>query len=164
MTALQNILDHYRSQSQSEREKGTYFEELIRTYFRYEASYADLYSDVWLFADWAKEIGTPQHGISAKDTGIDLVARTQGTGEFHAIQCKCYAADHRVMKADIDSFCTTTNDWSENVEDAVQTFAYELRDPATSKRRSPIAKTLEIRAELVLSHGPFKPFLLSAGV
>lgn len=96
MTALQTILDHYRFQSQTEREKGNYFEELIRTWFRYEASYADLYDAVWLFADWAKEIGTPQFGISAKDTGIDLVARTRGTGEFHAIQCKCYAADHRV--------------------------------------------------------------------
>ena len=49
MTALQNILDHYRSQLQSEREKGNYFEELIRTYFRYEASNADLYDAVWLF-------------------------------------------------------------------------------------------------------------------
>ena len=40
---LQTILAKYRATSQSEREKGTYFEELIRTYFRFEASYADLY-------------------------------------------------------------------------------------------------------------------------
>jgi len=84
MTPLQGILDAYRTNSMSEREKGTYFEELIRTYFRYEATYADLYSDVWLFADWAKEIGTPQFGITAKDTGIDLVAKTRGTDEYHA--------------------------------------------------------------------------------
>lgn len=133
MTDLQTILAKYRATSQTEREKGSYFEELIRTYFRYEASYADLYSDVWLFADWAKEIGTPQYGISAKDTGIDLVAKTRGTEEFHAIQCKCYKPDYRVMKADIDSFftasgkkcfaqriiVTTTNDWSTNAEDAL---------------------------------------------
>jgi predicted helicase len=81
MTALQSILEKYRSLSQTERERGTYFEELIRTYFRYEASYANLYSYIWLFADWAKEIGTPQFGISAKDTGIDLVAKTHGTGK-----------------------------------------------------------------------------------
>jgi predicted helicase len=128
MTALQSILADYRATSQSEREKGTYFEELIRTYFRYEASFADLYSDVWLFADWAKA-----HGFSAKDTGIDLVAKTHGTEEFHAIQCKCYDPTHRVRKADIDSFftasgqkpftqriiVTTTNDWSENAEAAL---------------------------------------------
>jgi hypothetical protein len=47
MTALQSILAKYRATSQSEREKGTYFEELIRTYFRY----------VRLFADSAKENG-----------------------------------------------------------------------------------------------------------
>ena len=128
MTALQSILADYRATSQSEREKGTYFEELIRTYFRYEASFADLYSDVWLFPDWAKE-----HGFSAKDTGIDLVAKTHGTEEFHAIQCKCYAPEQRVYKNDIDSFftasgqkpftqriiVTTTNDWSGNAEAAL---------------------------------------------
>jgi predicted helicase len=128
MTPLQKILAAYRATSQTERKKGTYFEELIRTYFRFEPSYADLYSDVWLFADWAKA-----HGFSAKDTGIDLVAKTHGTEEFHAIQCKCYAEDYRVRKADIDSFftasgqkpftqriiVTTTNDWSENAENSL---------------------------------------------
>jgi predicted helicase len=133
MTPLQTILAQYRAASQTEREKGTYFEELIRTYFRFEASYADLYGEVWLFADWAREIGTPQFGFSGKDTGIDLVAKTRGTEEYHAIQCKCFAPDYRVRKADIDSFftasgrkpftqriiVTTTNDWSEHAEDAL---------------------------------------------
>lgn len=58
MTPLQQILTAYRAISQTEREKGTYFEELIRTYFRNEPRFADLYSDVWLYADWAKEIGS----------------------------------------------------------------------------------------------------------
>jgi len=128
MTALQKLLDSYRQASQTEREKGTYFEELIRTYFRYEATYADLYSDVWLYSDWAKE-----QGLDGRDTGIDLVAKTQGTDEYHAIQCKCYAEDYRVRKADIDSFftasgkkpftnriiVTTTNNWNEHAEDAL---------------------------------------------
>ena len=132
-SALAKILAQYRATSQTEREKGTYFEELIRTYLRYEASYADLYSRVWLYADWAREIGTPQFGLSGKDTGIDLVAQTRGTEEFHAIQCKCYATGHKVQKADIDSFftasgqkpfvqriiVTTTNDWSEPAENAL---------------------------------------------
>ena len=128
VSALQKLLAHYRTESRTEREKGTYFEELIRTYFRHEPRFADLYSDVWLFSDWAKA-----HGHIAKDTGIDLVAKTRGTEEFHAIQCKCYAEDYRVRKADIDSFftasgqapftqriiVTTTNDWSENAENAL---------------------------------------------
>ena len=57
MTPLQRILTAYRATSRTEREKGTYFEELIRTYFRYEATYADLYDDVWLYSDWAKTQG-----------------------------------------------------------------------------------------------------------
>jgi hypothetical protein len=40
MSPLQSILAKYRAQSQTEREKGSYFEEFIRTYFRFEASYA----------------------------------------------------------------------------------------------------------------------------
>ena len=129
MTPLQQILETYRSTAKTEREKGTYFEELIRTYFRYEATYADLYSDVWLYSDWAKE-----QGLDGRDTGIDLVAKTQGTNEYHAIECKCYAEDYRVKKSDIDSFftasgkkpftrriiVTTTNNWSEHAEDALQ--------------------------------------------
>ena len=127
-STIHDILATYRAKSQTEREKGSYFEELIRTYFRFEASYADLYSDVWHFADWANA-----HGFSAKDTGIDLVAKTRGTEEFHAIQCKCYAENYRVRKADIDSFftasgqkpftqriiVTTTNDWSENAKNSL---------------------------------------------
>lgn len=131
MSALQAILDEYRTQSLTEREKGTYFEELIVTYLKYEATYADLYSEVWLYGDWAKE--HPEFGLSVKDTGIDLVAKTRGTDEYHAVQCKCYAEDYRLQKKDIDSFFTasgqkpftnriivsTTNNWSKNAEDSL---------------------------------------------
>lgn len=129
MTALQKLLNTYRLDSASEREKGTYFEELILCYLRNEASYRDLYSQVWTYADWAKE-----QGLDQRDTGIDLVALTSGTGEYHAIQCKLYAEDHKLNKSDIDSFFTasgkkifthriiicSTNKWSEHAEDALQ--------------------------------------------
>ncbi|MEN7268561.1 type ISP restriction/modification enzyme [Pseudomonas aeruginosa] len=129
MSALSALLHTFRSASVTEREKGTYFEELICAYLRNEATYRDLYDKVWTYADWAKE-----QGLSGKDAGIDLVARTQGTGEYHAIQCKLYAEDYKVQKKDIDSFftasgkapfshrviVTTTNNWSEHAEDALQ--------------------------------------------
>ncbi|MFI8581022.1 DEAD/DEAH box helicase [Ectopseudomonas khazarica] len=129
MSSLSALLNTYRNASVTEREKGTYFEELICAYLRNEATYRDLYEQVWTYAEWAKE-----RGISGKDAGIDLVARTQGTGEYHAIQCKLYAEDYRVQKKDIDSFftasgkapfshrviVTTTNNWSEHAEDALQ--------------------------------------------
>jgi predicted helicase len=128
MTALEQLLDQYRQVSQTEREKGTYFEELVRAYFRNEPTYSDLYEEVLLFSDWAKI-----NGKEAKDVGIDLVATTRDTKEVHAIQCKCYAPDYRLKKSDIDSFftasgqkpfthriiVTTTNTWTENAEAAL---------------------------------------------
>ena len=128
MTALSQLLDTYRNAAASEREKGTYFEELIVCYLRNEATYKDLYSDVWTYAQWAELQGQPKN-----DTGIDLVAKTADTGEFHAIQCKLYAPTYRLQKSDIDSFFTasgkksfsrriivsTTNNWSDNAENAL---------------------------------------------
>lgn len=129
MSALPQLLDLYRAAAVTEREKGTYFEELVCCYLRHEATYRDLYDKVWMYADWAAE-----QGLDKRDTGIDLVARTQGTGEYHAIQCKLYAADYRLQKGDIDSFFTasgkkpfthrvivaTTSNWSDNARAALQ--------------------------------------------
>ena len=81
MPTLHSLLSEYRRAAMSEREKGTYFEELIVCYLRNEATYHDLYSDVWTYADWAA-----QQGLDRRDTGIDLVAKTNGTAEYHAIQ------------------------------------------------------------------------------
>jgi predicted helicase len=129
MTSLETLLTSFRNAAATEREKGTYFEELILCYLRNEATYRDLYDEVWTYSDWAK-----QQGLDGRDTGIDLVAKTSGTGEYHAIQCKLYAEDYRLQKGDIDSFFTasgkkpfthriiiaTTDKWSEHAEDALQ--------------------------------------------
>lgn len=101
-----------------------YFKHAVRV----EPVYAEFYSDVWLLSEVPEELK-----ISKKDTGIDLVARTRGTGEFHAIPCKFYDQDYHVQKSDIDSFFTasgqkpfthriivvTSNNWSENAESAL---------------------------------------------
>lgn len=127
MSALQNLLDHYRKTALTVREQGTYFEELVVCYFKNEPAYRDLYAEVLTYAEWADK-----RGLDKRDAGIDLVATTRD-GEAHAIQCKLYAADYRVQKADIDSFFTasgkkdfarriivaTTDLWSEHAEDAL---------------------------------------------
>jgi predicted helicase len=126
--ALESILHNFRTVSTSPREMGTYFEELVLLFLKHEPAYKDLYSDVWNYSDWAMEFGK-----DARDVGIDLVARTEGTQEFHAIQCKFYEETYKVQKADIDSFFTasgqkpfvhrvivsTTNNWSEHAESAL---------------------------------------------
>ena len=78
MSALHDLLKSYRTESKTEREKGTYFEHLIVQYLKNEPSYKDLYSNVWTYSEWADE-----QSLTKRDTGIDLVAQTQGTKEFH---------------------------------------------------------------------------------
>jgi predicted helicase len=129
MTPLQHLFTCFRDAAQSPREKGTYFEELIIQYFKYEASYRELYSGVWTYKEWAD-----LQGLDKRDTGIDLVAQTRGTQEFHAIQCKFYDEHYKVQKKDIDSFFTasgkkpfthrlivsTSMEWTEHAEDALR--------------------------------------------
>jgi len=127
MTNLTNLLHSFRECAQTEREKGTYFERLIQDYLTVEPAYADLYEKVWMYGDWARV-----QGQDARDTGIDLVARTFD-GKYHAIQCKLYDEGYTLQKADIDSFFTasgkkpfthriivsTTNKWSVHAEAAL---------------------------------------------
>lgn len=129
MSSLTTLLTAFRNAAVTEREKGTYFEELIVCYLRNEATYQDLYSDVWTYAQWAA-----LRGIDGRDTGIDLVAKTRGTDEYHAIQCKFFHPQHVIQKSDIDSFFTasgkkpfahrlivsTTDFWSANARAALQ--------------------------------------------
>lgn len=128
VTALQDLLENYRTAAATHREAGTYFEELTVCYFKNEPAYRELYQDVAPFAVWAE-----RRGLDKRDAGIDLVAETT-TGEIHAIQCKLYAPEYRVQKGDIDSFFTasgkkpfarriivsTTDLWSDHAEDALR--------------------------------------------
>jgi len=134
MTALQNLLKTLRQNAQTNREQGTYFEDLAIQYFKNEPFYQNLYSQVLSYSNWADEQNLAGQKIDRRDTGIDLVATTHGTNEFHAIQCKFYEETYRIQKSDIDSFFTasgkkqfsqriiiaTTNNWSEHAEDALQ--------------------------------------------
>lgn len=52
MSALTDLLDTFRHAAVSEREKGSYFEELILCYLKHEATYRDLYREVWTSAAW----------------------------------------------------------------------------------------------------------------
>lgn len=108
MTAFQAILESYRVAALSEREKGTYFEELVKAYLINEPSYKDLFNgQVYLWEEWRKywmDQGNSDPGV---DAGIDLVAIEAVTGNprIFAIQAKFYAEDAKLRKGDgIDSF------------------------------------------------------------
>ena len=95
------VLDFLRTDSLSEKEKGTRFERLIKGWFKADPRYANL-QDVWLWEEFA-----PLAGFENKDLGIDLVAHT-ADDEFWAIQCKLYAENAPVNKAAVDSFISNS--------------------------------------------------------
>ena len=102
MTTFANILNKFRRESFSERDKGFRFERLMQAYLKTTALYANLFEEVWLWTEF------PFHDqFGGKDTGIDLVARTVD-GAYWAIQCKCYAADTSIDKPDVDTFLSTS--------------------------------------------------------
>lgn len=83
--------------SENQRDKGTLFEKIAQIYFKNEPTYKNLFSDVWLLNEVPEEYAIPK-----KDTGVDLVARNEATGELTAIQAKFY--DNKIYKRHIDSF------------------------------------------------------------
>lgn len=102
--SLRDLLERYRSESASEREKGGYFEKLVRVWLQHAPTQRDLYRQVMGYGEWARS-----QGLDARDTGIDLVAElADAPGEWCAIQCKFYAEGHRIQRADIDSFFTAS--------------------------------------------------------
>ena len=99
-----DALNYIRQNANSQFGKGRLFERLIQAYLLEDPFYKKRFSEVYLWTEWAQlrpEVG----GV---DLGIDLVA-TERDGGYCAIQCKCYAEDKRISKADLDSFISESN-------------------------------------------------------
>jgi predicted helicase len=152
-SALRRILSKFRASSKTEREKGTYFEELIVAFLENDPVQKAQYDKVWTYADWAKE-----QGLSGGDTGIDLVARIADDGTFCAIQCKFYDEDHTIQKADIDKFFSasskthfnrrlfvdsTRKEWGKNALETLESQSVEtIRISLDDLEQSPIDWTV----------------------
>ncbi|MCQ6276400.1 DEAD/DEAH box helicase [Bacillus sp. V3B] len=125
-----------------QRDRGTYFEQLVQIYLQNEPIYKNLYSDVWQLKDVPKEYGIPK-----KDTGVDLVAKNRNTGELTAIQAKFYKG--KVGKAEINSFIaelgksyysagmivSTTDEWNQNALDTVNSQTKQVQKIGLSDLR-----------------------------
>ena len=114
------ILDKYREESLSERDKGNRFELLMLRYLKTDPVYASTLANVWL---WNEFFAKDEFG--GKDVGIDLVAETFG-GNFWAIQCKCYRADAKIDKPAVDTFLSTSGKTFRDREGKKVRFAYRL--------------------------------------
>ena len=60
-------------------------------------------TEVWMWEDFPS-----RKDFGGKDTGIDLVAKTEN-GDYWAIQCKCYAENATIDKPMVDSFLATSS-------------------------------------------------------
>jgi predicted helicase len=101
---LQELLDTFRKGSHSEREKGDYFERLVRVFLLNDDIQKQFYEEVVPFSEWAEA-----HGWSKTDTGIDLVGKLADGSGYVAIQCKFYAPHYSIQKPDIDSFISAAS-------------------------------------------------------
>ena len=102
--SLDALLESYRNAATTEREKGTYYERLCAAYLAHDPVQAEQYEQIWTRSDWAEK-----NDGNGKDVGIDLVAKLRGHEGFAAIQCKFYARQHKIAKADIDSFLSASS-------------------------------------------------------
>ena len=118
--SFQTILDHYRQHAFSERDKGARFERLMQAYLQTDRRYADQFRHVWL---WNEFFG--RQDLGGGDTGIDLVAETI-TGEYWAIQCKCYREDAIIDKPAVDGFLATSGKTFRDKAGKVTRFAHRL--------------------------------------
>lgn len=137
MTSFQNILNQFRKEATTEKDKGTRFERLMQLYLQTEPFYASRFKNVWLWNEFPF-----RQDLGGQDTGIDIVTRTTH-GAYWAVQCKCYQESTTIGKADVDSFLTTagrsfinengittrfehclwistTNKWGSNAEEAIK--------------------------------------------
>lgn len=102
-TQFQQILDRYRKDAFSERDKGDKFERLIQAYLKTDPTYKDKLAEVWLWS----EFPCNDDFAGSKDLGIDLVCKTK-MGEYWAVQCKFYDESTQITKEAVDTFLSTS--------------------------------------------------------
>lgn len=135
MSTFAQLLNKFRQDAFSERDKGYRFERLMQAYLKTTTLYANLFEEVWLWTEF------PFHDqFGGKDTGIDLVARTV-EGEYWAIQCKCYAANAFINKPDVDTFLSTSGKRFET-ESGMTGFVQRLWISTTNKWNSMAEQTI----------------------
>ena len=93
---VEEVFDRIVSESVNTSDQGTAWERAVKFFFENDPAYADRFDGVWMWADAPTNPG--KH-----DTGIDLVARERETGDYWAIQAKCFTSN-AVSRADVDSF------------------------------------------------------------
>ena len=111
MSSLDRLLESYRADAISERDKGAAFEKLIAAWLVTDPVQSKRFAKAELWSEWAR--GQDRRRT---DVGIDLVC-TRRDGGLAAVQCKLFAPARRILKADIDSFisASATDEFAERL-------------------------------------------------
>ena len=104
MNAFKQVLQKYRDTSFSERDKGYRFERLMQSFLKTYPLYEGQFDSIWL---WNEFPSRADFGSGGKDLGIDIVVRTK-SGDYWAVQCKCYQEDALIDKPKVDTFLSTS--------------------------------------------------------
>ena len=122
------VLAKIRKESRDEAEKGRWFEHLFMRVVKQSPELE--IEDIWRWPDWPDR--EAETGLDGRDIGVDLVAR-RTSGEWVAIQCKCYDSKRTLPKGEIDKFLggsqhkafghrwiVATCKWGPNAESAIK--------------------------------------------
>lgn len=115
------IIEKYRENSTSERDKGDKFERLMQAYLLTKPTYKSLLTDVWLWSDFPYK---DQFGTGGKDTGIDIVCRTHD-GEYWAVQCKFYRPEANIDLHLVSTFLLTAS-YPFDTKDGKKNFSHRI--------------------------------------
>jgi superfamily II DNA or RNA helicase len=107
------------------RVRGRQFEHVCKWFLTNDPMYKSTLRKVWLWKEWTGRWGG--------DAGIDLVAEDHD-GRLWAIQCKAYAPENTVTKADVDKFLA---------ESSRAVFSYRLLIATTDKRHHVARRTMD---------------------
>ncbi len=147
MLTFNRVLEKYRKESFSERDKGYKFEKLMKAYLQIAPEYNGKFKEVWLWEEFPY-----RNDFSGKDTGIDLVALTV-EGDYWAVQCKCYSAASRITKDSVDSFLATSSKEFRNDKMQTTRFAYRLWISTTNNWNGEAERTIQNQNPPVLRIG-----------
>lgn len=101
-TTFRQLLQQFDEAATTTTAKGRRFERFCQAYFTTHPYWAAQFDQVWLWDEWP--------GRTGHDTGIDLVARSAGTDEFVAIQCKFYKPSSTLSLHHVSSFLSAVAD------------------------------------------------------
>ena len=102
MKTVYDALDPIVNASISEKEKGAKYESACVFFLSADEFWSHFFSRVGTLEQALSWADCPIH--DTKDIGVDLVAQERDSGEWWAIQCKCYDSEKPLPKGVCDSF------------------------------------------------------------